>query len=106
MVRDVRDDHPDYVEAMQEMAELSEAAFRHLTEQTPGFLDYFYESTPVSEIALMNIRSRPSHRTKGNRSKSSVRAIAWVFGWAQARQTLPGWYGIGAALEAWRNNFV
>ncbi len=50
----------------------------------------------------MNIGSRPSHRTKGNRSKSSVRAIAWVFGWAQARQTLPGWYGIGSALAGWR----
>ena len=55
-----------------------------------------------SEIALMNIGSRPSHRTKGNRSKSSVRAIAWVFGWAQARQNLPGWYGIGSALADWR----
>ncbi len=102
VVRDIRDDHPDYVEAMQTMAALSERHFRQLTEVTPGFLDYFYASTPVSEIALMNIGSRPSHRTRGNRSISSVRAIAWVFGWAQARQTLPGWYGIGAALEAWR----
>ncbi|HPR06739.1 MAG TPA: phosphoenolpyruvate carboxylase, partial [Denitromonas sp.] len=42
---------------------------------------------------------RPSHRAKGDRSKSSVRAIAWVFGWAQARQTLPAWYGLGSALE-------
>lgn len=51
---------------------------------------------------MMNIGSRPSHRNKGNRSKSSVRAIAWVFGWGQARQNIPGWYGIGRALEAWR----
>jgi len=55
----------------------------------------------VSEIALMNIGSRPSHRKKGDRSKSSVRAIGWVFGWAQARQTLPAWYGIGSALQQW-----
>jgi phosphoenolpyruvate carboxylase len=55
----------------------------------------------VSEIALMNIGSRPSHRKKGDRSKSSVRAIGWVFGWAQSRHTLPAWYGIGSALEKW-----
>ena len=50
----------------------------------------------------MNIGSRPSHRKKGDRSKNSVRAIAWVFGWAQSRHTLPAWYGIGTALETWR----
>ncbi len=49
----------------------------------------------------MNIGSRPSHRKAGDRSKSSVRAIGWVFGWAQARHTLPAWYGIGSALEQW-----
>ena len=102
VVRDVKEDQSDFVSAMQAVAELSEQHFRRLTEQTPGFLDYFYDATPVSEIALMNIGSRPSHRTKGNRSKSSVRAIAWVFGWAQARQNLPGWYGIGSALADWR----
>jgi phosphoenolpyruvate carboxylase len=89
---------------MQQIAQQGELQFRKLTEQTPGFLDYFYEATPVSEIALMNIGSRPSHRSKGNRSKSSVRAIAWVFGWAQSRQNLPGWYGIGSGLAKWRKN--
>jgi phosphoenolpyruvate carboxylase len=102
VVHDIREDHQAFVSAMQAMAELSKAHFRRLTEQTPGFLDYFYEATPVNEIALMNIGSRPSHRAQGNRSKSSVRAIAWVFGWGQARQTLPGWYGIGTALADWR----
>jgi len=72
-----------------------------LTDSTEGFLDYFYEATPVSEIGLMNIGSRPSHRKKGDRSKSSVRAIGWVFGWAQSRHTLPAWYGIGFALTNW-----
>ena len=102
VVQDVKEDKHAFVSAMHEMAKLSESHFRQLTEKTPGFLDYFYDATPVSEIALMNIGSRPSHRTKGNRSKSSVRAIAWVFGWAQARQNLPGWYGIGSALADWR----
>ncbi|MFV9614615.1 MAG: phosphoenolpyruvate carboxylase [Gammaproteobacteria bacterium] len=86
---------------MSEIMAYGESSYRQLTENTEGFLDYFYEATPVSEIALMNIGSRPSHRKKGDRSKSSVRAIGWVFGWAQARQTLPAWYGIGTALQQW-----
>jgi phosphoenolpyruvate carboxylase len=102
VVSNIRQDKSDYVEVMEALAAESEIHFRRLTEQTPGFLDYFYEATPVSEIGLMNIGSRPSHRNQGSRDKSSVRAIAWVFAWAQARQTLPGWYGIGTALANWR----
>jgi len=86
---------------MREIMTYGESSYRSLTDHTEGFLDYFYEATPVSEIALMNIGSRPSHRKTGDRSKSSVRAIGWVFGWAQARQTLPAWYGIGTALYQW-----
>jgi phosphoenolpyruvate carboxylase len=86
---------------MREIMAYGESSYRTLTDHTEGFLDYFYEATPVSEIALMNIGSRPSHRKSGDRSKSSVRAIGWVFGWAQARQTLPAWYGIGSALYQW-----
>ena len=92
------------LKTMRELVAIGERHYRQLTEHTPGFLDYFYEATPVSEIALLNIGSRPSHRARGDRSKSSVRAIAWVFGWAQARQTLPGWYGIGTALAEWRGD--
>jgi len=90
---------PERMEIMRELMETGEASYRQLTDRTEGFLDYFYEATPVSEIAQMNIGSRPSHRKKGDRSKSSVRAIGWVFGWAQARHTLPAWYGIGSALH-------
>ena len=86
---------------MREIMRYGEISYRQLTDNTEGFLDYFYEATPVSEIALMNIGSRPSHRKPGDRSKSSIRAIGWVFGWAQARQTLPAWYGIGTALYQW-----
>ncbi len=92
---------PERMRIMREIMAVGEDAYRDLTERTEGFLDYFYEATPISEIALMNIGSRPSHRKKGDRSKSSVRAIGWVFGWAQSRHTLPAWYGIGAALESW-----
>jgi len=92
---------PDRIAIMRELMRTGEQSYRELTDRTEGFLDYFYEATPVSEIALMNIGSRPSHRKKGDRSKSSVRAIGWVFGWAQSRHTLPAWYGIGSALEKW-----
>ena len=86
---------------MREIMAYGENSYRQLTDKTEGFLDYFYEATPVSEIGLMNIGSRPSHRKTGDRSKTSVRAIGWVFGWAQARHTLPAWYGIGTALYQW-----
>jgi len=87
-----------HLETMRELTNTGEQAYRQLTDNTEGFLDYFYEATPVSEIGMLNIGSRPSHR-KANRSKSSIRAIPWVFGWAQSRTTLPAWYGIGSALE-------
>ncbi len=90
-----------FLSVMDELSAIGEETYRDLTDATPGFLDYFYECTPVSEIAMLNIGSRPSHRKKGDRSKSSVRAIAWVFGWAQSRHTIPAWYGIGSALTRW-----
>lgn len=95
--------YPDqFYQTMQALAELGEDSYRELTDRTPGLMDYFYEATPVQEIALLNIGSRPSHRKQTVRDKSSIRAIPWVFGWAQARQTLPAWYGIGTALERFR----
>jgi phosphoenolpyruvate carboxylase len=93
-----------HLEVMQALAERGEKAYRRLTEKTEGFLDYFYEATPVDAIALLNIGSRPSHRKAVDRSKYSIRAIPWVFGWAQSRHTLPAWYGIGTALESWRSS--
>ena len=62
-------------------------------------MDYFYEATPVQELAELNIGSRPSHRKKTQRSKYSIRAIPWVFGWSLSRHTLPAWYGLGSALN-------
>lgn len=99
LIKAERDDDIKHLETMSLLAKSGENHYRTLTDNTPGFLDYFYEATPVNEIGLMNIGSRPSHRKTGNRSKSSVRAIGWVFGWAQSRHTLPAWYGIGTALN-------
>lgn len=87
-----------YLDWMRDMAAAGEVAYRALIA-TPGFIDYFYESTPVTEIGLLNIGSRPSHRKKADRSLASIRAIPWVFGWAQSRHTLPAWFGIGSALS-------
>ncbi|MBI5040018.1 MAG: phosphoenolpyruvate carboxylase [Gammaproteobacteria bacterium] len=102
LVQPVEPDRNDYLGIMDEIARIGEKAYRELTDRTDGFLDYFYEVCPVSEIGLLNIGSRPSHRKQGNRAKTSIRAIPWVFGWAQSRHTLPAWYGIGLALETWR----
>ena len=101
LVQPVQSDRSGDWAVMDELARIGEHSYRELTERTPGFLDYFYEATPVSEIGGLNIGSRPSHRKKGDRSKNSVRAIGWVFSWAQSRQTFPAWYGIGSSLSAW-----
>ncbi len=92
-------DDSEYAEIMSQLARHGEDAYRGLIDRTDGLLDYFYECTPVTEIGLLNIGSRPSHRKTQDRSKSSIRAIPWVFGWAQSRHTLPAWYGIGKALH-------
>ncbi len=94
-------DRPEFMAAMAQVAAEGERAWRALTDDTPSFIDYFYEATPINEIGMLNNGSRPSHRAKADRSKYSVRAIPWVFAWAQARHTLPAWYGIGTAIEAW-----
>ena len=102
VVKPHAEDRRDYMGIMDELTRLGEASYRDLVDHTPGLFDYFYEVTPVTEIGLLNIGSRPSHRNRQDRSKSSIRAIPWVFGWAQSRHTLPAWYGLGTALEQWR----
>lgn len=106
LVQQASQERQDYLGVMDELAVLGEQAYRELVDETEGLLDYFYEATPVNEIGLMNIGSRPSHRSKKDRSKASIRAIPWVFGWAQSRHTLPAWYGIGSALEKWRQRDI
>ena len=82
------------------MAALSASAFRHyrgLVYDTPGFRSFFRQMTPINEIATLKIGSRPSSRTASD-AIEDLRAIPWVFSWAQARVMLPGWYGTGQAL--------
>jgi len=101
IVKQAPADQEEFLDVIDLLVKNGEKTYRDLTDNTPALLDYFYEATPVYEIGLMNIGSRPSHRKKGDRSKSSVRAIGWVFGWAQSRHTMPAWYGIGTALQEW-----
>ncbi|MEO0369665.1 MAG: phosphoenolpyruvate carboxylase, partial [Pseudomonadota bacterium] len=89
---------PEYRAMMEKLVDIGEQKFRALTDDNPATMQYFYETTPSAEIALLNIGSRPSHRKKLDYSKSSIRAIGWVFGWSQSRQNIPGWFGLGSAL--------
>ncbi len=92
-------DQAPHIDMMGRLVEDGEQAFRELTDDNVATMQYFYETTPSAEIGLLNIGSRPSHRKKADYSKKSIRAIGWVFGWSQSRQNIPGWYGLGAALE-------
>ncbi len=89
----------NFEDMMSNMSLMGEKKYRDLTDDKPGIMDYFYEATPVQELAELNIGSRPSHRKQTNRSKYSIRAIPWVFGWSLSRHTLPAWYGLGTALN-------
>jgi phosphoenolpyruvate carboxylase len=88
---------------LDEVAVLAQRAYAELVHDTPGFVEYFKASTPVSEIGLLNIGSRPTSR-KPTESISDLRAIPWVLAWSQSRVMLPGWYGTGTAFEQWIAN--
>jgi phosphoenolpyruvate carboxylase len=79
------------------LAERSRGAYRALVDD-PGFVDFFRAFTPVEELALLNIGSRPARRPEGTDYIASLRAIPWVFAWTQNRCLLPAWYGCGTAF--------
>lgn len=91
-----------FLEAAAQLSQDSMGAYRALVYETPGFTDYFFNSTPIREIAELNIGSRPASR-KATQKIEDLRAIPWGFSWGQCRLTLPGWYGFGAAVEAFVN---
>ena len=84
---------------LDKLSQASMEAYRNLVYETPGFVDYFYAATPLTEIVDLNIGSRPASR-QPTRSIEGLRAIPWVFSWSQSRTMLPGWYGFGSAVEA------
>src|SRR6266850_5413609 len=84
------------------MEELSDSAFSYYRERivdNSDILTYFEEATPVQELEHARLGSRPSRRSEA-RGLTDLRAIPWVFGWMQSRHVLPGWFGVGYALEA------
>jgi phosphoenolpyruvate carboxylase len=90
----------EYLTAMDELSEAAFRAYRNLVYETEGFETYFRESTVIGEIASLNIGSRPAARKSSARIED-LRAIPWVFSWAQCRLMLPGWYGFGSAVKSW-----
>ncbi|WGS41101.1 phosphoenolpyruvate carboxylase [Burkholderia sp. JSH-S8] len=95
---------PAFETAMQTLSDAAMASYRALVYETPGFTDYFFSSTPISEIAELNIGSRPASRKlqdPKHRRIEDLRAIPWGFSWGQCRLLLTGWYGFGSAVAAY-----
>ncbi len=89
-----------YRAVMENLSERAFHAYRALVYETEGFTRFFREATPIAEIGGLNIGSRPAARKKSDRIED-LRAIPWVFSWAQCRLMLPGWYGFGSAVDGW-----
>lgn len=92
---------PEWRETMERLSEVALQAYRALVHETPGFIDYFHEATPIDVVSELRIGSRPARR-KGGRALKDLRAIPWVFSWTQSRHGLPGWFGLGTALASER----
>jgi len=100
--RGAREREARHAEIMEALSGAAFAAYRALVK-TPGFIDYWRESTPIAELSQLNIGSRPASR-HATQTIEDIRAIPWVFSWSQSRLMLPGWYGFGSAVESWKGN--
>ncbi|RYF84191.1 MAG: phosphoenolpyruvate carboxylase [Comamonadaceae bacterium] len=87
-----------FMNTAETLSRASMAAYRALVYETPGFVDYFFGSTPIREIAELNIGSRPASRNP-QRNIEDLRAVPWSFSWGQCRLTINGWYGFGSAVS-------
>jgi phosphoenolpyruvate carboxylase len=92
-------DQPDsrWVAAMEELSDKAQKSYRALVYEDEGFLDFFSGASPIGEISMLNMGSRPARRVQ-DAEVESLRAIPWVFAWTQNRFLLPSWYGAGSAL--------
>ncbi len=91
--------NPEHFRVMEELSVEAYAVYRNLVYETPGFIRFFREATPINEISELHIGSRPASRRASDRIED-LRAIPWVFSWGLNRIMLPGWYGFGSAAEA------
>jgi phosphoenolpyruvate carboxylase len=92
-----RSSNPEFDEAMEALAGVAEAAYRRLADH-PGLVAYYHAASPLAELAWLKLGSRPARRF-GAKTLDDLRAIPWVFGWSQNRHLVPGWYGVGTALQ-------
>lgn len=93
-----KEEDPARASLMEQLAETSRAVYRSLIDGD-GFLNFYRQATPIDALENSRIGSRPSRRS-GQPSLADLRAIPWVFSWSQARFYVPGWYGLGSALES------
>ncbi len=93
-------DDARFAAAMDQLSQRAFTAYRALVYDTPAFRQFFRAMTPIAEIATLKIGSRPPSRSSSD-AIEDLRAIPWVFSWAQARTMLPGWYGMGEALTGY-----
>ncbi len=84
---------------MDSISTTARKVYRQLVYETPGFIEFWQAATPLDEIKRLHIGSRPAARTQSG-EVSKIRAIPWVFSWMQSRFNLPGWFGLGSALES------
>jgi phosphoenolpyruvate carboxylase len=88
----------EFHEAMEALSGTAWSAYRKLMEM-PTMLEYLQQSSPLEELSMLNIGSRPARRTQA-RTLADLRAIPWVFAWTQNRHMLSGWYGVGSGIKA------
>ncbi|MCZ2127618.1 MAG: phosphoenolpyruvate carboxylase [Anaerolineales bacterium] len=86
-------------EALDSISQVGRRVYRGLVYETPGFIEFWEEATPLDEIKRLHIGSRPAARAKTG-AVNQIRAIPWVFSWMQSRFNLPSWYSLGSALQA------
>jgi phosphoenolpyruvate carboxylase len=89
---------PGVEEAMVELAGRAEESYRALVWEDAAFPAFFRAFTPIDELGLLRLGSRPARRPSARADIASLRAIPWVFAWTQTRCVLPAWYGVGSAL--------
>ncbi len=94
--------HRVFETVMEDLSTTAMTTYRSLVYETPGFAEYFFSATPISEIAELNIGSRPAARKSTSRIED-LRAIPWGFSWGQSRLLLPGWFGLGSAIHQYLN---
>ena len=94
-----REPDPRWVRAMETLSERAQKTYRALVYEDEGFLSFFSQASPIGELSLFNMGSRPASRAQ-DQEVESLRAIPWVFAWTQNRFLLPSWYGAGSALGA------